>query len=236
MCLTRENLRAEWVLYEAGALGKFVSSGAVCPYLLDLEFQDLSGPLAQFQARKADSQSTFDLIEAINSRAEIPVEAEPLRELFEALWPKLEARLSDVPPASGKKEAGRSTKSVLEDLVEHIRSSEYNLQIAVEIIQKALQEISHELEESNKRSMALELEIRRLAETKLRLVGRSSDSAELGSASRTGEAGRRGDSRDRVLGKNEIPCFSCLEAIPADSHVCPKCGTHVIEADRRGRE
>src|ERR1044071_5524752 len=41
ICLTRDNLDAPWVLFEAGALSKALSAGSVCPYLLDTDFRDI---------------------------------------------------------------------------------------------------------------------------------------------------------------------------------------------------
>src|SRR5438045_1936561 len=50
ICLTKENLNAPWILFEAGALSKTVGKSFVCPYLFGLDRIDLTGPLLQFQA------------------------------------------------------------------------------------------------------------------------------------------------------------------------------------------
>ena len=52
ICLTQENLGAPWILFEAGALSKIVLVNSVCPYLLDVEYSDIGGPLSQFQAKR----------------------------------------------------------------------------------------------------------------------------------------------------------------------------------------
>ena len=49
ICVTRENVGSPWVLFEAGALAKTMQGSRVIPLLLDLEFTDITGPLAQFQ-------------------------------------------------------------------------------------------------------------------------------------------------------------------------------------------
>ena len=46
LCLTRQNLGAPWVLYEAGALGKHFGQARVVPLLIDLKMPDLEGRLA----------------------------------------------------------------------------------------------------------------------------------------------------------------------------------------------
>src|SRR4051794_7753881 len=56
ICATRENQASPWLNFEAGALAKKLTDSFVCPYLVDLDFSDLTGPLAQFQARKATEE------------------------------------------------------------------------------------------------------------------------------------------------------------------------------------
>jgi TIR domain len=41
LCLTKDNLNAPWMLFEAGALSKAISTAAVCPYILDAEFREI---------------------------------------------------------------------------------------------------------------------------------------------------------------------------------------------------
>jgi hypothetical protein len=45
-----------------------VEEGAVCPYLLDVDVREISGPLNQFQAKKADKISTVEMIQDINKK------------------------------------------------------------------------------------------------------------------------------------------------------------------------
>ena len=40
ICLTRENMNAPWILFEAGALSKYVDASLVCPYLYGLSLAD----------------------------------------------------------------------------------------------------------------------------------------------------------------------------------------------------
>src|SRR6266700_7074493 len=52
-CLTRDNLAAPWILFEAGAISK--KKGAhVCTFLLDLQAADVEPPLGQFQHTSRD--------------------------------------------------------------------------------------------------------------------------------------------------------------------------------------
>lgn len=99
ICLTRENLAAPWVLFESGALAKTLQNTLVCPYLIDLEVGELTGPLAQFQAAKADKSGTLSLLRSINMRlGEQMVAEDRLRRVFERWWPDLESVLAGLPP------------------------------------------------------------------------------------------------------------------------------------------
>jgi hypothetical protein len=63
ICLTKTNHSSPWILFEAGALAKTIEDTFVCPYLIDLVPSDIpSGPLTQFQAKRADEKETWELI------------------------------------------------------------------------------------------------------------------------------------------------------------------------------
>lgn len=125
--LTPESLGAGWVLFEAGALSKAFTAGAVVPYLVDLDFKDLTGPLAQFQAKKADKGGTLDLVSAINTRSDKAIEPARLAELFDALWTKLETKISSLPSPKSEQKP-RAQSQVLEDLVTAVRRMEARLE------------------------------------------------------------------------------------------------------------
>lgn len=124
LCLTKDNLSAPWMLFEAGALSKAISAAAVCPYILDAEFRDITGPLSQFQSKKTDDSSTLELLQAMNKSAPDPMEELRLTELFEVLWPKLEQELGKIPKAQaqGAVQSARPEAEVLEELVASVRT------------------------------------------------------------------------------------------------------------------
>lgn len=118
VCLTKDNLRAPWLLFEAGALSKQISQAAVVPYLLDVDFADIiQSPLGLFQGKKAEKSQTYDLITAINGRAEKPGDAQRLRRLFEATWPELDGKLCAIPKAIGSTATPRRQEEILEELI-----------------------------------------------------------------------------------------------------------------------
>lgn len=50
ICLTRDNLEAPWIMFEAGALSKSVEKSRLIPLLFGIGTADIKGPLIQFQA------------------------------------------------------------------------------------------------------------------------------------------------------------------------------------------
>ena len=127
ICITRENLNAPWILFEAGALAKSMQDGRVIPLLLDLELKDLSGPLAQFQAKKSDETGMKELISSLNKSSAAPVPEVQLEKLFSALWTDLDKQLGTIPKLAASVKSNRSQGDILEELVGSVRNVEMKI-------------------------------------------------------------------------------------------------------------
>ena len=67
LCLTPENVRAPWIMFEAGGLAKQWTSARVVPLLFGgLHPDDLPSPLDQFQAKHASRLGLAELVQDIN--------------------------------------------------------------------------------------------------------------------------------------------------------------------------
>ncbi|MCQ4189233.1 toll/interleukin-1 receptor domain-containing protein [Methylocystis suflitae] len=132
ICITRENIASPWILFEAGALAKFMQEGRVIPLLLDVEFKDITGPLAQFQAKKVERDGLCDVINSINQFSEIKVPETRLPNLFETLWPVLEKKVGDIPKNPTPAKQNRPQHEVLEELVASIRGLDVRFRETVE--------------------------------------------------------------------------------------------------------
>jgi len=121
ICINRENIGSQWLLFEAGALSRSMQEGRVIPLLFDIEFKDISGPLAQFQAKKFDQKGMWDVVCAINRLGEGTIPDNRLRQLFEALWPDLEKAVEAIPKTVKSAKASRPQHEVLEELVSSVR-------------------------------------------------------------------------------------------------------------------
>jgi hypothetical protein len=127
LCVTKENLNSPWVLFEAGALAKSLEGSRVIPLLLDLDFREVSGPLAQFQAKKLEKIGLFETVQSINQSSAAPVPEERYKQLFEALWPELEKKISGIPKSATPSKQTRTQAEVLEELVGAVRNMESRL-------------------------------------------------------------------------------------------------------------
>jgi hypothetical protein len=133
LCVTRENVASPWILFEAGSLAKSLSSSRVIPLLLDLEFSEVSGPLAQFQAKKADEDGLGESIQSINHEAPQPLQDGRTKQLFDALWPEFQKKLAAIPGPKEPTKPMRSQHQVLEELVASVRSLESRVRDVAEI-------------------------------------------------------------------------------------------------------
>ncbi len=98
-CVTRDNLRAPWIHFEAGAVATKMGSGRVYTYLLDLEASSLEGtPLAHYQATVATKGDTWNLVTALNDRLAGKHHATILEGHYRTHWAKLQKTLAATPP------------------------------------------------------------------------------------------------------------------------------------------
>jgi hypothetical protein len=110
LCVTRENMAAPWLLFEAGALSKSLDYGKVIPYLIDLTPADLTGPLSQFQAVTANREGTWKLVQAISASDPADRRSDHfLSSVFDLTWPRLQPDLEQLTGAeTPERNAGQS--------------------------------------------------------------------------------------------------------------------------------
>lgn len=121
VCVTPENVNSPWVLFETGALAKSMEGSRVIPLLFGLEFSDITGPLAQFQAKKLGREGLSEVIPSINSGQEECIPTDRAKQLFDALWPEFEKRISDIPAKPPESKHTRPQHEILEELVTGVR-------------------------------------------------------------------------------------------------------------------
>lgn len=97
ICVTPENYKASWLLFEAGALSKSLGHAKVCPLLLGMSPSELTGPLTQFQATIFNKKDFLKLIKTLNSEIKnLKIKEKILKDAFEKNWPELEDKINEI--------------------------------------------------------------------------------------------------------------------------------------------
>lgn len=105
LCITTENIHADWILFEAGALSKLGSS-RVSPILINVKNPDLAGsPLMHFNTTSVSKDEFKKLLISINeSLGEKGLPERKLEKAFEIAWPRFETQLNDLIPDTSTEE------------------------------------------------------------------------------------------------------------------------------------
>lgn len=127
ICVTSQNLRAPWLMFEAGAISK-PRDGYVCTFLLDVEPANVEPPLSDFQPTRAQKGDVYRLIQTINGalalKGEKPLTDGVLERVFERNWPELELQLQKIKETHEKQtEPARSDRDILEEILGLMRRS-----------------------------------------------------------------------------------------------------------------
>lgn len=126
LCVTKQNVDAPWVCFEAGALAKQVSDpkNRVIPLLLgDMRPSDIpqGSPLLHFQAVGSRESDLAKVINSINSAMDESLPEKKLDAAFEKWWPDLESTLSVTEEATSS-EVKDPRDEMLAEILELTRS------------------------------------------------------------------------------------------------------------------
>lgn len=134
LCVTRDNVQAPWLNFEAGALSKEVDKSRVSPFLFGVKRSSIKGPLLQFQSTVFSKSDVCKLVHSINTCCETPcLEEARLENGFAVWWPRLKEALdalaSEVPEEKREATDGAASTSseILEELLELVRSQQKRL-------------------------------------------------------------------------------------------------------------
>lgn len=94
LCVTKDNLTAPWLTFEAGALSKTMDKSFVSPFLYDIKRSEVDGPILQFQSTIFNKDDVFKLLKTLNKACgEDQLTEERLDKAFNVWWPTLEEEL-----------------------------------------------------------------------------------------------------------------------------------------------
>jgi len=124
ICITGDNKDKPWLLFEAGALSKGLSSNRVCTFLVDVKPGDLTDPLALFQHTLPNKESVCGMIKVINSAMGDRALTEViLLEIFDNYWDKFKENYDKIKCNSEPEEfvETRKVEDFLTEILENTR-------------------------------------------------------------------------------------------------------------------
>ena len=126
--LTKENLKSQWIMFEAGALSNKLDKSKVCPILIGLDNPDLTGPLSTFQTTKFNQDDIKQLMSNINNQCgDIKLSEKVFSEVFKVFWPQLEDKINSLVAKNSEtskdseKSVKRPDREILEEILELTR-------------------------------------------------------------------------------------------------------------------
>jgi len=127
LCVTRENINAPWLTFEAGALSKTMDKSFVSSFLFDIKRSEVDGPILQFQSTIFEKEDLKKLVTTLNKACDKDgLSAERLGKAFDVWYPTLETELNklrDIEPEAHEVEGGQELQTpkaqeILEEILE----------------------------------------------------------------------------------------------------------------------
>lgn len=152
LCVTRENLDAPWISFEAGALSKTVDKSFVTPFLFDIKRSEVDGPMLQFQSTVFEKDDIKKLLHTLNKACgESGISDVMLDKAFEVWYPTLEKELNalhdiDDDVSEDDDETDVHTSEIIEEILELSRDNQKLLRNPDGKIIEGLEEVKQRID------------------------------------------------------------------------------------------
>ncbi|PKF56423.1 hypothetical protein CW748_10750 [Alteromonadales bacterium alter-6D02] len=170
LCVTKENLHAPWLTFEAGALSKTMDKSYVSPFLFGIKRAEINGPILQFQSTVFEKEDLKKLLLSLN-KADDAEQLKPdrLEKALDVWYPDLEEKLDgllkDQPQAKSSEEPEKQdsfSTEILEEILDLSRVNQKLLRSPDLDVHKELDSLSKMLQDIISRSeMEKDLRMRR---------------------------------------------------------------------------
>lgn len=95
LCVTKDNLEAPWLSFEAGALSKTMEKAFVNPFLFDIKRSEVKGPILQFQSTIFEKDDIKKMVKTLNKACgDVSISETRLDKSFDVWYPTLEEELN----------------------------------------------------------------------------------------------------------------------------------------------
>ena len=155
LCVTKDNINAPWLIFEAGALSKTMDKSFVSPFLFDIKRSEVDGPILQFQSTIWDKEDLKKLVATLNGACETSgLPDERLNKAFEVWYPKLNEDLEQLKDTDPREEEidpppdlqTPMTQQILEEILELSRSNQKLIRNADGELATSLGDVTERLE------------------------------------------------------------------------------------------
>lgn len=124
LCVTRENINAPWLTFEAGALSKTMEKSFVSPFLFDIKRSEVDGPILQFQSTIFEKEDLRKLVNTLNKASDKDgLTSDRLDKAFEVWYPTLETelnKLKEIQPEGAEDTGGDLQTPKAQEILEEI--------------------------------------------------------------------------------------------------------------------
>ena len=159
LCVTRDNLEAPWLSFEAGALSKTMEKTFVTPFLFDIKRAEVKGPILQFQSTIFEKNDIEKMIKTLNRACgDASISDTRLEKSFEVWYPTLESELNklkiegDLTNDKSEDENPAHSSEMLEEILELSRDNQKLLKTPDDKLYYKIESISEYIQQMSKRN------------------------------------------------------------------------------------
>ena len=149
LCVTKENINAPWLIFEAGALSKTVKKSFVSPFLFNIKRSEVDGPILQFQSTVFEKEDIKKLLKTINKACgEEKLNDTQLAKTFDVWYPTLETDLNKIQVETVKEQKDKAPNNeILEEILELSRLNQKLLRTPDTSYRNEHAQVNHRLTE-----------------------------------------------------------------------------------------
>lgn len=159
LCVTKDNLEAPWLSFEAGALSKTMEKSFVTPFLFDIKRSEVKGPILQFQSTIFEKDDIKKMVKTLNRACgDAGIPEARIDKSFEVWYPTLEEGLNQLKSLSlndtetQQEEASTYSSEILEEILELSRDNQKLLKNPDTKVNEDIEKVKDLLEEIDRRS------------------------------------------------------------------------------------
>ncbi len=159
LCVTKENLEAPWLSFEAGALSKTMEKAFVSPFLFDIKRSEVQGPILQFQSTIFEKDDIKKMVKTLNKVCgDAGIAENRLDTSFEVWYPRLEDSLNTLKGEAAVNDEEQQNEDaipsaiILEEILELTRDNQKLIRNPNSRLSEDIEEIKESINELSMRN------------------------------------------------------------------------------------